>query len=223
MSLLRSELLEMRTNFEHMQQIQLERFEYVDQKDEQRQLESAESKELMKLILERLNTQITLPTERTILDRRSADLEQPLLDEPSINLQQTETKSNLPKSVATPPKNSLTDEEFYSTLYIDNKNKNNKRQSTDMTNPDYIVNKKEITTTRQRPPVDFSLTKITVYKVVKYSNDILSWRNKSGLEFDARKEMSDDVIEILIASNSGPGMTREKFYRFRRDHQHRDI
>ena len=180
MSLLRSELLEMRSNFEQMQQIQLERFEYLDQKDEQRQLESAESKELMKLILERLNTQVTLPTERTSLDRRSADLEQPILDETSINLQQTETQSNQPKSASTPPTNSLTDEQFYSTLYIDNKNKNidnknknNRRQSTDMTNPDYIVNKKEITTTRQRPPVDFSLTKITVYNVVKYSSDIL--------------------------------------------------
>ena len=83
-----------------------------------------------------------------------------------------------------------------------------------MANPEYIVNPTTITTTRQRPPVDFALTKITVYNVVKYSNDIVSWQNKSGLEFHAREGMSDDVIEILIASNSGPGMdmTREKFY-----------
>ena len=56
-----------------------------------------------------------------------------------------------------------------------------------MTNPEYIVNSIAITTTRQSPPVDFALTKITVYNVVKYSNDIVSWQNKSGLEFHARE------------------------------------
>ena len=93
MQLIRSELIELK-------QLQLDQFEYLDQ---QRQIENAETKANMKLILERLNPLITSTTERTSLDRRSADLEQPILDEISINLQQTETKSNQPKSVATPP------------------------------------------------------------------------------------------------------------------------
>ena len=101
MSILRAELLELK-------QTQSEQFEYLYQRDEQRQSESAETKELLKLMLDRLNTQIILQTERTSLDRRSADLEKPILDETSINLQQIETQSNQPKSAATPPTKSLT-------------------------------------------------------------------------------------------------------------------
>ena len=112
--------LEMESRLDQMQQQQIDAFDHLEQ---QRQIESENTKAYLKLILDRLNTQITLPTERTSLDRRSADLEQPVLDETSINLQQTETQSNQPKSASTPPNNSLTDEQFYSTLYIDNKNK----------------------------------------------------------------------------------------------------
>ena len=60
MSIFRAELLELK-------QTQSEQFQYLDQ---QRQLESENTRAFMKLILDRLNTQITLPTERTSLDRR---------------------------------------------------------------------------------------------------------------------------------------------------------
>ena len=159
----------MESRLDQMQQQQIDAFEHLDQ---QRQLESVDTKACFKLILDRLNVNTAAAAaERNSSARRSADLEEPILDEIQINLQQ----SNQPKSAATtPPNNSLTDEQFYSTLSIENKNKNienknkyNRRQSTDLANPDYIVNPTPITTTRQRPPVDFSLTKITVYNVVK--------------------------------------------------------
>ena len=54
MSLLKSELLEMRSNFEQMQQIQLERFEYLYQKDEQRRLEHKQNQSMFKLLLDKL-------------------------------------------------------------------------------------------------------------------------------------------------------------------------
>ena len=93
MSVFRAELLELK-------QTQSDQFQYLDQ---QRQLESKNTRAFMKLILDRLDTQFTSSTERTSLDRRSADLEKPILDETSINLQQTETQSNQPKSASTPP------------------------------------------------------------------------------------------------------------------------
>ena len=90
----------MESRLDQMQQQQIDAFKQLEQ---QRQIESENTKAYMKLILDRLNTQITLTTERSTLDRRSANLEQPILDEISINLQQTETQSNQPKSASTPP------------------------------------------------------------------------------------------------------------------------
>ena len=129
----------MESRLDQMQQQQTDAFEHLDQ---QRQLKSVDTKACFKLILDRLNVNTAAAAERNSSARRSADLEEPILDEIQINLQQ----SNQPKSAATtPPSNSLTDEQFYSTLHIENKNienknKYNRRQSTDLANPEYIVN-----------------------------------------------------------------------------------
>jgi len=158
----------------------------------------------------------TLPNEKRADDRRSLDLERPILSGATTPapLQDTEP------SVATPP-TPISDTQFLREIYETANpsvsepkatRKSSRRQSTDMASHRYITDIQPLTTTQVRPPLTLNLDKITPYSVLEAMTAVTLYQDLHKIPVRIQEFMSSAVSKMLLATYASAGLTREIYF-----------